>query len=307
MALVTIAVLALGAARANGAVTIGGPLNLDPNDAGGPGEQTYIQVGLPGGAIVSSPITGVITRWRARGYTQGVDPAEILLRVMRPAGSDTFTAVSSSSVLLPTSLGTHQFPARVPIQKNDYIGLTQTPGNIIWLDCECAGIGGTFDFFPGPFADGQTRTSSPTNDAQVTINADVEADADGDGFGDETQDRCPVDASTQGICHISFGKLNKNRKKGTATLPVTVPGAGTLSLRGKGVVKQRPLGAFTAIAGRAVGGAGTVKLLVKTRGKSKRKLNRTGKARVKIKVIFTPTGGTTNTTKTKKLTLRKHA
>ena len=31
-------------------------------------------------------------------------------------------------------------------------------------------------------------------------NADVEPDADHDGFGDETQDKCPTDASTQDSC-----------------------------------------------------------------------------------------------------------
>jgi hypothetical protein len=103
VALATIAVLALGASPASGAVTIGSPLSFDPNDSGG-GEQTYVQIGLPGSAIATSPINGVITRWRARGFTQGADPAEIRLRVMRSAGIDTFTAVSSSSALLPTSL-----------------------------------------------------------------------------------------------------------------------------------------------------------------------------------------------------------
>ena len=32
------------------------------------------------------------------------------------------------------------------------------------------------------------------------MNADIEADADKDGFGDETQDQCPTDATTQGPC-----------------------------------------------------------------------------------------------------------
>jgi hypothetical protein len=35
---------------------------------------------------------------------------------------------------------------------------------------------------------------------EFLVNADVEPDADRDGFGDETQDQCPTNASTQGSC-----------------------------------------------------------------------------------------------------------
>ena len=290
MALVTVAALALTGSPASAAVTIGSSLQIDPNDSGSI-EATYVQTSLPGGGIVSSPIDGVITRWRMRGYTQGATPAEILFRVMRPAGTGTFTAISSTSALLPTTLGTYEFPARVPIQSGDYIGLTQTPGNTAFIDCDgCPGVGAD-EFFSGPFADNQTRSATPVNDELVPINANVEPDADKDGYGDETQDRCPVDPNTQGLCQISFGKLKRNTKKGTAILPVTVPGAGTLSLSGKGLVKQRAAGAYRAArADKTVAGAGTVKLLVEPKGKARRKLNRAGRARVKAIVTYTPSG-----------------
>jgi hypothetical protein len=303
VALATIAVLALGAPAASAAVTIGSSLQIDPSDSGS-SEATYIQASLPGGGIVSSPNDGVITLWRMRGYTQGAVPAEILFRVMRPAGSDAFTAISSTSALLPTSLDTHEFPARVPIQKGDYIGLTQTPGNTVFLDCDACPGAGSVRLFGGPFADGQTRTQAPSDNQLVMINADVEADADHDGFGDESQDKCPVDATTQGLCQFSFGKLKKNKNKGTAILPVQVPGAGKLSLSGKGVVPQRPAGDFAVPTGRTVTKAGTVKLLIKAKGKLKKKLNRTGKAKLKLKVTFTPTGGPPSP-EAKRVTLRK--
>lgn len=84
-----------------------------------------------------------------------------------------------------------------------------------------------------------------------------------------------------------------------------VPGAGTLSLSGKGVVKHRPARASAAIGGRAVSAAGTVKLLVKAKGKRKDKLNRTGRVKLKLKVTFTPTGGPPSP-EVKKVTLRKN-
>jgi hypothetical protein len=37
-------------------------------------------------------------------------------------------------------------------------------------------------------------------DLRINMAAVVEPDVDGDGFGDETQDGCPTDASTQGPC-----------------------------------------------------------------------------------------------------------
>ena len=91
---------------------------------------------------------------------------------------------------------------------------------------------------------------------------------------------------------FKFGKLKRNRKNGTAKLAVILPGAGRVSLSGKGVV------------GRSVSGTGTVKLLIKAKGKSKRTLRRTGKVKVKVKVAFTPTGGDPNT-QSKKVKLEK--
>jgi hypothetical protein len=100
---------------------------------------------------------------------------------------------------------------------------------------------------------------------------------------------------------FTLGKPKLNKKKGTAMLPVSVPGAGNLTLTGKGVVKQRPASASLS---RVVGAAGTIKLLVKPKGKTKRKLHRTGKVKVKVKITFTPTGGTPNS-QFKKIKLRK--
>jgi hypothetical protein len=100
---------------------------------------------------------------------------------------------------------------------------------------------------------------------------------------------------------FTLGQPKLNRRKGTAKEPVTVPGPGELTLTGKGVLTQRPA---RASASRAVTAAGTVKLLVKPKGKIKRKLNSTGKARVKVTVTYAPTGGGPNA-QTKKIRLRK--
>ncbi len=105
---------------------------------------------------------------------------------------------------------------------------------------------------------------------------------------------------------LSFGKLRRNKHKGTATLSVNVPGPGTLTLTGKGLVKQRSVGAFRAVkaAAKSVIAARRVKLTVRSKGKKKRKLNRTGKVAAKAKVTFTRTNGVP-LTKAKRIKLVK--
>jgi virginiamycin B lyase len=90
---------------------------------------------------------------------------------------------------------------------------------------------------------------------------------------------------------FTIGKAKLNRKKGTATLPVTVPGPGTLVLSGKGLKQQRPRQSAGARVSKAVSAAGTVKLRVVPKGRTKRKLRRTGRAKVRPTITFTPTGG----------------
>ncbi len=80
--------------------------------------------------------------------------------------------------------------------------------------------------------------------------------------------------------NFSFGPLKRNKRKGTAQLPVTTHAPGALKLRGKGI----------NAAGKNVG-AGTAKLTVKATGKAARRLRRRGHVDVTAKVTFTPTGG----------------
>jgi NHL repeat len=112
----------------------------------------------------------------------------------------------------------------------------------------------------------------------------------------------PPTPATKPSNAFSFGKLKRNRKRGTAVLSVSVPDGGTILLGGKGLVQQRPLG--SAAASKTVSAAGTVKLRIKSKGAKKRKLNHAGKVKVKAVVTFTPTGGDPNS-QTKKITLIK--
>jgi hypothetical protein len=83
---------------------------------------------------------------------------------------------------------------------------------------------------------------------------------------------------------LTFGKLKRNAKKGTAVLPVGVPGPGKLALAGKGVKGQ------TAGARASVKAAGTVKLRVRAKGKKRAALLARGKVGLKLRIKFTPGG-----------------
>ena len=92
---------------------------------------------------------------------------------------------------------------------------------------------------------------------------------------------------------FTLAKPKLHKRKGTATLIATVPGPGSLVLEGKRIKGQA----------KTANGAGEVKLPVKPRRKTRRKLRKSGKARVKANVTYTPTGGDPNT-KSKRLKLR---
>lgn len=90
-------------------------------------------------------------------------------------------------------------------------------------------------------------------------------------------------------------KLRRNPKNGTAKLLVHVPGKVTVELAGKGIARQRP---------RFKVGLGTISLRVKAKGRARRKLDRTGFVKVKVRVTVRPIGGDPNV-QTKRVRLVK--
>jgi DNA-binding beta-propeller fold protein YncE len=108
-------------------------------------------------------------------------------------------------------------------------------------------------------------------------------------------------SADRGIFKIGRARLNK--RKGTARLPVTVAGPGAITLTGKGVVTRRTSPGPQTPAGTA-GSGGTTKLLVKVKGKRRKKLNRTGRVKVSVEVTYIPTDGTPGG-QVKRIKLRK--
>jgi hypothetical protein len=97
---------------------------------------------------------------------------------------------------------------------------------------------------------------------------------------------------------FSFGKVKRNKKKGTAKLTVEiVEGPGELGLAKTKKVKSDDEAVEVA-------GATEDKLSIKPKGKTKRKLRAKGKAKVKADVTYTPTGGEP-LTQSKRLKLKR--
>jgi hypothetical protein len=81
---------------------------------------------------------------------------------------------------------------------------------------------------------------------------------------------------------FSFGKVKRNKRKGTAKLTVKVPGPGELELAETKRVNGKQKRAESA---------GKQKLPIKSRRKARKKLNAKGRAKVNAKVTYTPEGG----------------
>jgi hypothetical protein len=84
---------------------------------------TLFNTALPEkGANLSSPVNGLIVRWRLQGAVGG----PFTLRVLRPNGQGAYTAVGSSSPATPASEGVQTFSASIPVKAGDLIGVDPT-------------------------------------------------------------------------------------------------------------------------------------------------------------------------------------
>jgi hypothetical protein len=84
---------------------------------------------------------------------------------------------------------------------------------------------------------------------------------------------------------FKVGKAKRNRKRGTARLPITVPDPGTLSIVGPGARISR----IKTVS------PGTVRVLVKAKGRKRRKLDRNGRAKLLLTIGYSPVGSVPST------------
>lgn len=196
----------IAAGSAEASITIGSSLSAPPTHAtcgtadGTTGSCTIRQFTLasPAAGGISASQNGVVVRWRIRISSS---PFTTALTVT-PRIFNGNTAVSSgTSTVVPLPGGTYTFGSRVPIAAGNYFGLDLAPtalggvGNVVMV-LQSSGLGASH-FWTPRLNDGQTDPPLTLNDREYLYNADIEPDADGDRFGDESQDACPADSTTQ--------------------------------------------------------------------------------------------------------------
>jgi hypothetical protein len=263
-ALLAALLLAASVSPAGAVVTIGSNLAREPNWGSDYSPRpTFSNLSLasdrqaPGG--LSSPVNGTVVRWRIR---VGDSTRVTNLRIIRPLGGGFFTGAGTSASVTPPINATTSYNVQLPIRIGDYVGIDccnpGAPGAEVFVT---GGDAIRYEWQPILADGGPGRPPLSTSPYEVALNAEITS-------------TFTVDAIT------------RNKKKGTATLTVTVAHAGELTGAGKGVRV-----ANAAVISKTVSAPGSVQLLIKAKGKKKKKLNRTGKVKVKPKITYTPTGG----------------
>lgn len=260
---------------AQATVTIGSNLGRAPNgstDCGGttctlavrtlaPSELT------PNGLV--SPVNGTVVRWSIR---TGAFTGQTALRVIRRFPGNLVSGLATSGTETPPLNDTKSFPTSLPIAIGDEIG----------IDCcatqsafEVAGTTGDRDelWFPALANGGPPRAPEGTTGVELALNADIE----------------PTAAFTVGGI--------KKGKRGKLTVTATLPNPGVLE---GGDVRDASLAAAAAKkktrylkhSSLQIGAPGTVRLQVLPTKAARQALRSRAKLRAKLKLRFTPTGGT---------------
>jgi hypothetical protein len=201
------------AAPAQGAVTLGATeADFGANFGAGDNVGCTIdpcaiwQDGHPLGRISVTPFDGVLVRWRVRIHSLfGATDARMSLRLVGPATGPLLWGLQGPLIEVPDS---PELPKtvfqdlRIPISRGQGIASQfENLGGGYVLIATRSIVGGTLRSIASPPPPGATGDGTPGSpDTLLAVAADVETDADRDGFGDESQDACPTDATTQGAC-----------------------------------------------------------------------------------------------------------
>jgi hypothetical protein len=260
-ALIATALALFVPSAAQGAVTIGSNLGRAPEGApssyGCAPSCTLTQTTLaadrvaPGGLV--SPVNGTVVLWRIR-VAGGSTPTA--LRVIKSLGDEQFTGAGRSSTVTPATNALSSFPTQLPITIGESIGIDCcSPSAQYFLN----GGGSVSTWNPSLAEGGPGMGSTVVNTPkEMTVNADIEPTA-------------------------TLGSVKaKPRKGGKIKVTLVAPNPGTLFATGKGLHSSPR---------KQVPAAGPFTLIVKPYFLTKRKLADGKRVKAKLKLTFTPTGG----------------
>jgi hypothetical protein len=178
-----------------------------------------------------------------------------------------FTGAGTSPSVKPPIHATTSYDVQLPIRIGDYIGIDCCDPDFFEPNAEffVADNAAVRNEWQPALADGGPgRASSGTNPYEIALNAVINPNST-----------------------FTLDAITHNKKRGTATIAAKVPNPGKLTGSGKGVK--------VAVTSKQVRAPGRVRLLIKAKGKNRRKLNSTGKVKLRPEITYIPTGGAVNT------------
>jgi hypothetical protein len=213
------------AGSAGGATTVGSNLAGTPSSGPSPNTSSAARtqatsVTLP----ITAPAAGVIVQILVKHGGSGADPGSHGFRVL--SGSGTYST-NGPPAELPDSpwpandtSGTRLFVPSlggvakgIPIEAGNRLGIVRVGGSGgVGAMFYASGTGATREQTIGVHNSGPLfyETTVPNEHLVQYL---IEPDADRDGFGDETQDRCRTNASTQATCPVKAKKCKKKKKR----------------------------------------------------------------------------------------------
>jgi hypothetical protein len=191
-----------------------------------------------------APVDGVITKFRIRALGQG-GPQPVTFRVanlVSVAGDKSSAIVTAAgtgpTVTVPEDTGGDapitEVGGRLPVQKGQHLAIDEKSVSAIYAS---SGDKDTY-VFNTPLVDGQAPRGSDDVTEQLLVQAVIEPDADHDGFGDETQDQCPSQATTQGPCDRAAPAVS-GLKVGSGKIAYNLSEAATVTFKLEKATKGR--------------------------------------------------------------------
>ena len=229
-----------------------------------------VQLNTSGNSYVV-PNTGGVTAWTVSSWSSnaGTGAGQVKMKIYRPVPQtpDSYSVVGHEGPHNLPSNSLQTFPANIAVKAGDVLGLNTLSG-----DPHCA------------------TTASGDNYGRTPAGVDL-ADGQMASFNNLFADhRLNISAVINPTNTFTIGAVTRNKKKGTATLAFDLPNPGDLAGAGQGA----QVASAGAVTSKAVP-AGTATLVVKAKGKKRRKLNEKGKVKLNLAVTYPPTGGDPST------------
>jgi hypothetical protein len=221
---------------------------------------SYVVPSIPGVTSLT------VTSWTTWAGPEADE--QMTMKVFRtvPGQTNTYQVVGHAGprTLTPGGTAGNTFPANIPVNPGDLLGLYATTRD--W--CLFLVPGETNFFYHGDLADNGSAAFTPYT------------------FGE----RLNIQAVVSPTNTFSVLGTQRNRKTGSAVLMVSVPNPGELTGSGNGL---KAASAGVAVVSKSVP-TGTAQLKIRAKGKKKRKLNETGKVKLRVAISYTPAGGDTS-------------